>query len=134
MPAPIPSEAGRREEPFMQASFQTVRGVLQSWQELFDEAAAIASQVGPDHLIGFSHSEDRNEGVITIWYWDDRPLDQPPQHWVRWQVFRGVLTSWRALFEEAGRFAGELGRERLIGMSHSEGHNEGVVTVWYWDL
>ena len=33
----------------------------------------------------------------------------------------------------AARFAGEVGPDRLIGLSHSEFKDEGVVTVWYWE-
>ena len=51
---------------------------------------------------------------------------------VEFRVFRGVMTSWAALFEEAAQFATEIGRERLINISHSEDKNDGVVTVWFW--
>ena len=51
---------------------------------------------------------------------------------VRFEVFRGLLTTWKSLFTEAARFATEVGPERVINISHSEDHNEGVVTVWYW--
>jgi hypothetical protein len=47
-------------------------------------------------------------------------------------MFRGVLTSWEALFEEASEFATEIGPDRLISISHSEDKSDGVVTVWYW--
>jgi hypothetical protein len=52
---------------------------------------------------------------------------------VQFRVFSGTLTSWHALFEQAGALATQIGPERLIGFSHSADHNEGVVTVWYWD-
>jgi len=51
---------------------------------------------------------------------------------VQFQVFRGVWTSFEALFCEAAEFASSLGPERLISISHSEDENDGVVTVWYW--
>ena len=51
---------------------------------------------------------------------------------VHFEVFESSLKSWEALFEEAATFAESVGRERLIGISHSEDGNEGVVTVWYW--
>jgi hypothetical protein len=109
------------------------RGVLQTWQSLFEETAEFASRAGPDGLIDISHSEDRNEGVVTVWYWEGALTSGEPSWRVRFEVFRGTLTSWQALFDEAGRFAGSVGPERLIGISHSEGNNEGVVTVWYWE-
>jgi len=51
---------------------------------------------------------------------------------VEFRVFRGVMTSWAALFEEAAQFASEVGPERLINISHSADRSDGVVTVWFW--
>ena len=51
---------------------------------------------------------------------------------VRWETFRGRLTTWDELFGQAASFATQVGRERVISISHSEDENEGVVTVWYW--
>jgi hypothetical protein len=51
---------------------------------------------------------------------------------VRYEVFRGTLTTWQALFDEAAAFATSVGRDRLIGISQSEDRSDGVVTVWYW--
>jgi hypothetical protein len=45
------------------------RGLLTSWQDLFQQAADFGTTVGPDRLITISHSEDDNEGVVTVWYW-----------------------------------------------------------------
>lgn len=52
---------------------------------------------------------------------------------VAFKVFRGALVTWQTLFEEAASFASQVGPERLISISHSEDHSDGVVTVWYWD-
>ena len=51
---------------------------------------------------------------------------------VRFEEFRGVFSSWPALFERAAEFATSIGRERLITISHSEDQQDGVVAVWYW--
>lgn len=51
---------------------------------------------------------------------------------VKLRFFRGTLTTWQSLFEEAAEFASMIGRERLISISHSEDSGKGVVTVWYW--
>lgn len=51
---------------------------------------------------------------------------------VTYKMFRGVTRSWESLFTEAAAFASFLGRERLIGISHSEDKQDGVVAVWYW--
>ena len=52
---------------------------------------------------------------------------------VAFRVFRAGFGSWEALFNEAAAFATEIGRERLISISHSADHHDGVVTVWYWE-
>jgi hypothetical protein len=44
----------------------------------------------------------------------------------------GLLVPWDDLFAQAADFATKAGRERVIGISHSADHNQGVVTVWYW--
>ena len=49
-----------------------------------------------------------------------------------YRVFRGTLTSWEKLFEEASEFATQRGRDRVLSISHSEDHSDGIVTVWYW--
>jgi hypothetical protein len=51
---------------------------------------------------------------------------------VRFRVFRGMLTTWQALFEQAAEFATSVGSENLISISQSEDRSDGVVTVWYW--
>jgi len=49
--------------------FKYFRGTLSSWDQLFTQAAAYATEIGPDRLITISHSEDDNDGVVTVWYW-----------------------------------------------------------------
>ncbi|MCI0343694.1 MAG: hypothetical protein L0216_21520 [Planctomycetales bacterium] len=51
---------------------------------------------------------------------------------VAFRVFRSAWTSWESLFGQAARFATDVGRDRLISISHSEDKDEGVVTIWYW--
>ncbi len=50
---------------------------------------------------------------------------------VKFEVFRGTMTSWNDLFQQAADFATKIGKENLIGISHSD-NGESVVTVWYW--
>jgi len=52
---------------------------------------------------------------------------------VKFEMFRGTLATWSHLFEQAAAFASNLGRDRLISVSHSADGGDGVVTVWYWD-
>lgn len=46
--------------------------------------------------------------------------------------FRSTFKSWKDLFQEASDFATEVGRERLVSISHSGCCGEGIVTVWCW--
>jgi hypothetical protein len=51
---------------------------------------------------------------------------------VKYKMFRGTLTSWNELFEDAARYATDLGEIRVINISHSCAGSDGVVMVWYW--
>lgn len=53
----------------MQVSYQVFRGAWASWNQLFQDAADFATGCGPGNVISISHSEDDNEGVVTVWYW-----------------------------------------------------------------
>jgi hypothetical protein len=52
---------------------------------------------------------------------------------VRFRLFKSSMKSWDDLCTEAAEFASEKGRERLISLSVSEDHYEGVIVVWYWE-
>jgi hypothetical protein len=60
---------------------------------------------------------------------------------VTYKHFESVSKSWETMFAEAAAFATRVGRDRLIGISHSHGGGgdmfggggSGVVTVWYWE-
>ncbi len=53
----------------MTVQFRLFRSSMSSWQSLFSEAAAFADSIGKENLISISHSEDNNDGVVTVWYW-----------------------------------------------------------------
>lgn len=57
----------------MQLRFEYFRGLLSSWPTLMRQAADFASTVGPARLVNLSQSEDDDDGVITVWYWDEDP-------------------------------------------------------------
>ena len=60
---------------------------------------------------------------------------------VTYKHFESASKSWEIMFAEAAAFATKVGRDRLIGISHSHGGGgamfgeggSGVVTVWYWE-
>jgi hypothetical protein len=62
----------------------------------------------------------------------DRLDNRDVRRIVRFEIFRGALMSWSELFRRAADFASGIGPDRMINISHSADHNEGVVTVWYW--
>jgi len=54
----------------VRVTWRVFRGTLATWDQLFDEAAAFASELGPERVISISHSADRSDGVVTVWYWE----------------------------------------------------------------
>ena len=58
-----------------QVQFQVFRGTFATWQKLFSDAAEFATRVGRGRVISISHSEDRGEGVVTVWYWASEPYE-----------------------------------------------------------
>jgi hypothetical protein len=60
----------------MRVRYEMFESSMSSWETLFTQAADFATRVGPDRLIGISHSEGKrafdasNNGVVTVWYWE----------------------------------------------------------------
>lgn len=52
---------------------------------------------------------------------------------VKFKIFKSSIKSWPDLCAEAAAFASEQGRDRLINVSVSEDHSDGVIIVWYWE-
>ena len=55
----------------MRVEYRMFRSSMSSWDTLFAQVAEFATQVGPDRLISISHSEDKDDGVVTVWYWSE---------------------------------------------------------------
>ncbi len=53
----------------MQVNYRMFRGSWGTWDDLFEEAAAFATEVGELRLINISHSCASTDGVVTVWYW-----------------------------------------------------------------
>lgn len=58
-----PTGAPRRAVEFM-----IFRSFTNSWEELFRQAADFATQIGAERVISISHSADRGDGVVTVWF------------------------------------------------------------------
>jgi len=54
----------------MQVRFRVFRSSWERWEALLEQAAAFATQIGQQRLISISHSEDNQDGVIVVWYWE----------------------------------------------------------------
>jgi hypothetical protein len=44
-------------------------GAFVTWDQIFTDAAKFATELGPEKVLGISHSEDKGDGVVTVWYW-----------------------------------------------------------------
>jgi hypothetical protein len=55
----------------MRITFKSFDSKLASREKLFKAAVDFANKVDPQKLITITHSEDRDNIVITIWYWTD---------------------------------------------------------------
>ena len=56
----------------MTVQYKVFRSNLASWDQLFQQAAEFASQLGPDRVINISQSCASTDGIVTVWYWADR--------------------------------------------------------------
>jgi hypothetical protein len=60
------------DHPTRKVAYEVFRGTFATWDHLFREAAEFADRVGKERLISISHSEDKDDGVVAVWYWADR--------------------------------------------------------------
>jgi len=54
----------------MTARFKLFQSSFDSWQTMCTEVAQFLTTIGPTKVIGVSHSQESNIGVITVWYWE----------------------------------------------------------------
>jgi hypothetical protein len=62
----------------MRLFFKSFDSKMASREKLFKAAVEYANQLGRDRILTLSHSEDRDNIVITIWYWAEdelKPID-----------------------------------------------------------
>jgi hypothetical protein len=65
---PGSSEAAKKD---WRLAYKYFRGTFATWDDLFSEAAQFATEVGPERVVGISHSSDQKNGVVTVWYWTE---------------------------------------------------------------
>lgn len=56
----------------MEVSFEVFRSNINSWNNLFIQAANFATSIGREKVISISHSCDNNDAVVSVWYWTKR--------------------------------------------------------------
>lgn len=61
----------KTETPSWRLSYRVFRGTWASWEELFKQAADFANELGPERVVSISHSEDKDDGVVAVWYWTE---------------------------------------------------------------
>jgi hypothetical protein len=61
--------AGQVAQRPARVAYKLFRGTFASWESLFSDTAEFATALGRERLISISHSEDNDEGVVTVWYW-----------------------------------------------------------------
>jgi hypothetical protein len=54
--------------------FKSFDSKMASREKLFKAAVEYANQLGRERILTLSHSEDRDNIVITIWYWADEEM------------------------------------------------------------
>lgn len=65
-PAPPPD---RKTAPW-RVEFRLFRpGPADTWEDVFSQAAAFANELGPERLIGLSHSGEGMAGLVVVWHW-----------------------------------------------------------------
>jgi hypothetical protein len=52
-----------------QITCRIFRGTFATWDQLFSDAAAFATEIGSERVLNISHSADRGDGVVAVWYW-----------------------------------------------------------------
>src|SRR4051794_32879890 len=56
----------------MRVLFKSWDSKMASREKLFKAATEFATKIGEERLINITHSEDRDNIVITIWYWGEQ--------------------------------------------------------------
>jgi hypothetical protein len=53
----------------IQARFKLFKSNTQSWETMSQQVADFLTTLGPGKVIGVSHSQESQLGVIAVWYW-----------------------------------------------------------------
>jgi len=62
----------------IQARYKIFRSHYETWVQMAQQVAEFLTTLGPGRVIGVSHSQESQLGVIIVWYWEvDEAKDVP---------------------------------------------------------
>ena len=122
------SEYGEQRGAGRNVSHKMFRSISRRWESLMDDAAALASQYGPEQVVSISISNDGGDGLITVWFCG---VPQPGRT-LQYRVFRSIMTPWAELIASAAAFVDQIGTENVLTVSQCADSGDGMVVVWYW--
>lgn len=56
--------------------YKVFRSGYESWDSLFNKACEFANSIGRENVLNISHSCHNNDGVVTVWYWQEQNIGQ----------------------------------------------------------
>ena len=60
----------------IQAHYKIFRSHYETWDIMAQQVSEFLSTLGPGRVIGVSHSQESQLGVIIVWYWE---VEQTPE-------------------------------------------------------
>ena len=60
----------------IQARCKMFKSHFDSWETMGQQVADFLTTLGPGNVIGVSHSQESQLGVIAVWYWEVEDTDQ----------------------------------------------------------
>jgi len=62
---------GRRDHAMsVRAKFKIIKSSYDTWEGMARQVAEALTALGPERVIGVSHSQETHTGVIIVWYWE----------------------------------------------------------------
>jgi hypothetical protein len=63
----------------IQARCKLFKSSYDSWETMARQVAEFLTTLGPGKVIGVSHSQESQHGVIAVWYWELDDAGQPAE-------------------------------------------------------
>jgi hypothetical protein len=63
----------------IKARFKLFKSHRDSWEKMSQQVADFLTTLGPGKVIGVSHSQESQLGVIIVWYWELDDAGQPAE-------------------------------------------------------